>query len=271
MRSPRLAGVLAASYPDVAALHAAWRAAAPEPILPAARVRSGSLADIPESDPLSAIETPMSVTVEPVGEPDGSMIGYLRSGAVPSLPPPPPGMRAMIDDPLSVLHERPRMVQAPVKRAPRGRGLLGAVVAVPLLALVTGATLLVAAPETSKSPATATAALEAKPLVPEAPPPPAVLSPAQITPAASPAPVAAAAPPADELEMSTHLRTENAPAGREVLIDGKPVGKAPLDVSVPYGRHALQMVAGAPKQWVELPCGGQRVARYDAKGHWSLK
>ena len=232
-----IAGVLAAPYPDVASLQAAWRAAAPEPIFPPARLRSGSLTDIPVSGQLSALETPLSVTVEPLSEP-------------------------------------PQMVQPPLTRAARGRGQLVAVVAVPLLALVTGAAFLAAppdgAPERSKSPATA--ALQAKLALPEAPAAPPVLITAQTTPAASPpAAIAAASPPAAELDMSTHLRSENAPAGREVLIDGKPVGKTPLDVSVPCGRHALQMVAGAPKQSVHLPCSGQRVVRYDAKGHWSLK
>ena len=76
---------------------------------------------------------------------------------------------------------------------------------------------------------------------------------------------------ATELEMNTDLRSEGAPPGRTVFIDGKPVGKTPLDVTVPCGGHTLQMAAGAPKQPVELPCGGRRVVRYDATGHWTLR
>ena len=79
------------------------------------------------------------------------------------------------------------------------------------------------------------------------------------------------APPADELELNTMLSTDGAPPDRDVYLDGKSVGKTPLHVSVPCGPHALQMVAGAPKQAVDLPCGGERVVRYDAQGHWTLK
>jgi len=65
--------------------------------------------------------------------------------------------------------------------------------------------------------------------------------------------------------------TDGAPVGRDVFLDGTSVGKTPLHVSVPCGQHSLQMVAGAPKVAVELPCGGARMIRYDKAGHWALK
>jgi hypothetical protein len=85
--------------------------------------------------------------------------------------------------------------------------------------------------------------------------------------------VAAPPPPApeDDLEMTAVLRTENAPPNRDVFLDGATIGRTPLRAVVPCGPHTLQMVAGAPKQPIELPCGGERVVRYDARGRWSLR
>jgi eukaryotic-like serine/threonine-protein kinase len=302
---------LAAAHPDLAALQAAWRAASPEPVGLPARARSGSLADIPSVPPFAAQDTPLSVSVhdEPARERDteGSMIGYLRSGGVPSVPPEAqaPQDRAVMYDPLSKMAEVPRLVQA-ASRTPEpeprsGSALLvGILVAVPLLALLAGAswwrlsTSGVTRGEASEIAATATAPPTSIALPtslptstapptstslptststspptstdpsPKASPPPAVLASA----AASGAPVA---PPADEIELTSLLRSESAPPDRDVFIDGKSVGKTPLRASVPCGRHDLQTVAGGAKHAVELPCGGERVIVYDAKGHWTLQ
>lgn len=81
-------------------------------------------------------------------------------------------------------------------------------------------------------------------------------------------------PPAateDDLQLTTMLRSDGAPPDRDVFVDGVMVGTTPLNVAVRCGAHALQMVAGATKQAVELPCGGELVVRYDAKGHWMLR
>jgi hypothetical protein len=85
-------------------------------------------------------------------------------------------------------------------------------------------------------------------------------------------PAAGTAPSSgEELELTAMLRTTNAPPNRDVFIDGVSVGKTPLETSVPCGRHMLQMVAGATKLPIELPCGGQRVISYDASGRWNVK
>lgn len=283
-------GALAAAYPDVPALQAAWRAASPEPIALPSRVRSGSLADIPSSPNLAAHETPQSMSLadDTQRASDGSVIGYLRSGGEPSVPAPAAGPRErpVMYDPLSKAPEMPRLVQAtsrapdPARRSPTSRALVGALVATSLMAIVAGAAFLSASSAPPSPRGIAATALEA--------PAPAASVPR--APAAVDAPVAKASPPAaalvaasgsapaatapdsdDELQLTALLRTENAPPDREVFVDGKSIGKTPLSVSVPCGSHTLQMLAGAPKQPVELPCGGTRVVRYDTKGRWSLR
>ncbi len=280
-----IGAALAASYPDVPALQAAWRAAAPEPIAPPARLRQGSLADQSSARMLAASSAPGPKTFStaptlPQKDPDGSVIGYLRSG---SLPAPPVGAtelgpreRPMMYDPLSKVVEMPRLVTATSRyaaidgRAPARRSLLvAAVVVPPLLALAavvvavlgtsgagtrerpdTGA-------ETEMRSGTGTGTATA-------------MATAATATATATAPVIDAAAE-EELQLETVFRTEGAPPDRDVFLDTKKIGKTPLDVRVPCGHHTLQMVAGAPLQSVELPCGGTRVVRYDAKGHWSLK
>lgn len=308
-------GALAAAYPDVAALQAAWRAASPEPIGMPMRIRSGSLADIPSSPAFPAHDTPFSVSVGSIGravsaataanagsaasgtsgsggaqrDPDGSMIGYLRSGGVPSVRPPvvAPRDRAQMYDPLSKLAEMPRLVQAtshaatPEARSSKSRLLVGLAIAAPLLAVLSGGTYFTlraprhapaaAALQAPADPVAPLAPLASAPVAKASPPAPMMVAPPEPAAPAAPEPAAPATPSADDLELTSTLRSENAPPGRDVFLDGKVVGQTPLHVSVPCGRHALQMVAGAPKQNVELPCGGERVVKYDAKGHWSLK
>lgn len=274
-------GALAAAYPDVAALQAAWRAASPEPIRMPTRLRSGSLADIPSSPAFPAHDTPFSVSVgsigraasassEPHRDSDGSMIGYLRSGGMPSVPSAvvPARERAAMYDPLSKLAEMPRLVQAtshagtPEARSSTSRLLVGLAIVAPLLAVISGGTYFFTVRAPRHAPAAAVLQTPAAPVAPLADP----VAPAPVAKSSPPAP-----PAADELELTSTLRSENAPAGRDVFLDGNVIGQTPLQVSVPCGRHALQMVAGAPKQNVELPCGGERVVKYDAKGRWSLK
>lgn len=275
-----LDGALAASYPDVAALQAAWRAAAPEPIALPTRLRMGSLADV--SDTMLAAAPSTRPGAPNHGgvvnqDPDGSVIGFLRSGGVVSTEPPPPvgpRERPLMYDPLSKVTDMPRLVQATLRPSPadaqsssRGALLVAAVVVPPLLAATVIAVLFFSGsgaggPRPVKTGATgaptATVATAAKTATPSA------------TTTAATAPSAAPATQ-DDLQLETLLRTDGAPPDRDVFIDGKKVGQTPLSVSVPCGRHSLQMVAGAPLQPVELPCGGARVVRYDAKGHWSLK
>jgi hypothetical protein len=287
-------GALAAAYPDVPALQAAWRAAAPEPIALPSRVRSGSLADIPSAPNLAAHDTPQSMSLDDDTQraSDGSVIGYLRSGGAPSVRPAAvgPRERPVMYDPLSKAREMPRLVQAtsrapePGARSPMSRALVGTLIGTSLMALIAGTVVLSASSGSSSPHGVSATALEAPVppvsvlLAPAAPAPldapVAKASPpaaAVVAAAPPPAPSTMAADPDEELQLTTLLRTENAPLDREVFVDGKPVGKTPLSVSVPCGSHTLQMMAGAPKQPVELPCGGKRVVRYDAKGRWSLR
>lgn len=278
-----IGGALGASYPDVAALQASWRAAAPEPIAPPARLRQGSLADASSARMAAASSPPAGSTFStaatlPQKDPDGSVIGFLRSGSLPAPPEPAafgPRERPMMYDPLSKVVDMPRLVQETSRhaaiegRAPARRSLLIAAVLVPpLLALAAVAVALVATTG-SETPgrtaeqraATATDAT-------------ATATDATATATATAAPTAAVIADAavdEELQLETLLRTEGAPPDRDVFLDTKKIGKTPLELRVPCGHHTLQMVAGAPLQSVELPCGGTRVVRYDAKGHWSLK
>jgi hypothetical protein len=282
-------GALAASYPDVSALSAAWRAAAPEPIALPARMRMGSLADVSETLPAVPASWPTDAVARgaapPAKDPDGSVIGFLRSAEKLSNAPAPivvgPRERAAMYDPLSKVPEMPRLVQASLRppvaaeaSAASRRAVLiaSAVAGPPLLAAIVVGVLFIA----SSGPAAKIDPSAAK----KAPVPKAAIT-APVTPVVSVAPVASVvtAPEAsassaspDELQLETVLRTDGAPPDRDVFIDGKVIGKTPLaETTVPCGRHTLQMVAGAPLASVELPCGGKRVVRYDAKGHWSLK
>ncbi|MDB5213281.1 MAG: serine/threonine protein kinase [Myxococcaceae bacterium] len=278
-----IGGALAASYPDVAALQASWRAASPEPIAPPARLRQGSLADASSArvfaasaapGAFSATEPGPGFTDVPPKDPDGSVIGFLRSGSLSAMPPAPaalgPRERPLMYDPLSRMVDMPRLVTATSRHAavdgsaPARRSLLlAAVVGPPLLALAAVMIAFVATsgPDTPRRVAgeerSATATATAK-------------SAATVMPTALVTTEADAAVD-EELQLETSLRTDGAPPDRDVFVDGKKVGKTPLQVMVPCGHHTLQMVAGAPLQSVELPCGGVRIVRYDAKGHWSLK
>jgi hypothetical protein len=273
-------GALAAGYPDVLALQAAWRAAALEPIAPPSRVRSGSLADIPSAPHLPAHETPQSMSLDDDRQraSDGSVINFLRSG-VPSVRPAAvgPRERPVMYDPLSKAPEMPRLVQATSQvaasnaRSPMSRALVGTLIGTSLMAVLAGMAFMMSASSGPPSPrrGAAASALEAPVDGPVAKASPPV---ATVVAALAPAPSAASTGDSDdELQLTAMLRTEGAPPDRDVFVDGKAVGKTPLSVAVPCGSHTLQMVAGAPKQPVELPCGGSRVVRYDAKGRWSLR
>jgi hypothetical protein len=281
-----IGGALAASYPDVPALQASWRAAAPEPIAPPARLRQGSLADVSSARMVAASSAPGATAATtfstaptlPQKDPDGSVIGFLRSGSLPAPPVQAPQLgpreRPMMYDPLSKIVDMPRLVTATSRhaaiegRAPARRSLLvAAVIVPPLLALVAVAVAVLGTggperrSETRSDTGTATAMATATDATPTA---------TATATATGMAPVIDAAPE-EELQLETVLRTDGAPPDRDVFLDTKKIGKTPLDVRVPCGHHTLQMVAGAPLQSVELPCGGTRVVRYDTKGHWSLK
>jgi hypothetical protein len=284
-----IGGALAASYPDVAALQASWRAAAAEPIALPARMRMGSLADVSNTLLAAAPSTPESSRLadQAKKDPDGSVIGFLRSGMVPAPPPAQlgPRERPMMYDPLSRVPEMPRLVQASLRPPASGAGsparrslIVAAVTVPPMMALIVVVGLFaaasraetrgVAAAAAGTGSVTATGSRSGTATVAATV---AATGTAEVTPAAATAAPAAASAAEDELQLETQLRTDGAPPDRDVFIDGKKVGTTPLSVAVPCGRHALQMVAGAPLQTVELPCGGARVVRYDAKGHWSLK
>ncbi len=282
-----IGAALASSYPDVPALVASWRAAAPEPITPPARLRQGSLADASSAHMLAASSASSASSAKtfstaptlPQKDPDGSVIGFLRSGSLPAPPVAAQGLdpreRPMMYDPLSKVVDMPRLVTATSRhaaieaRASARRSLLvAAVVVPPLLALAAVAVAVVGTSgaerrerpalraETGSGTGTATATATAT---------------VTVTATATATATVIDAAPEEELQLETALRTDGAPPDRDVFLDTKKIGKTPLDMRVPCGRHTLQMVAGAPLQSVELPCGGSRVVRYDAKGHWSLK
>jgi hypothetical protein len=281
-----LGSVLAAAYADVPALQAAWRAASPVPIEAPSRARPGSLADVPSSGSFPGHETPIALSLpkKPTPETESSMIGYLRSGHVPSLRPDAPREQAVMYDPLSKVAELPRLVQAashvaePRARTAKRGAWAGAVFVAGIATLVAAAAILVwlSGSDPKPEPARSVAVEQPPPAITQVHVvPPAVAveapAPAPVAPVAPVAPAAAVAPAADELETTAMLSTAGAPPDRDVFVDGLSVGKTPLATSVPCGPHTLQMVAGAPKQPVDLPCGGQRVITYDANGRWTVK
>ncbi len=280
-----LARVLGDTYSDLATLRSAWRAAAPEPINAVTRPRSSSLEDI---DGLSNVLADDHVaTAGSEEEPEAlstrehrtgdSMIEYLGGGA--PAPPtflPAPGdahKHSVMYAPLSRVPEMPRLVHATSTRSndrgarSRRPALVAAMIAAPLavVALVVG----LVVPRSSNAPA------EHAPVLPPAT--------SALPQAAVPAPAAADVPAGEPLELDDTagakpsdtptgvLRTEGAPVGRRVFLDGAMVGGAPLSVTTPCGRHVLQMNRGAPAHPIEIPCGGERVVQYDRTGHWSLK
>lgn len=261
---PAVDEVLAASHADATSLQAAWRRASAVPIAAPSRPRSGSFADVP-SAPLPGYDTPLSMSLEELPDPDGSVIGYLKSGGEPELFSPPLSDDDVMYAPLAKVSELPRLVRAASMRAPpppiRRKLLVAGVIALPLLA---GALLLVPARVPLRVTGSGSSARVAPPVAP--------VFEASIVATATKAPEPAAPePPEDDLELTTILRTENAPLDRAVYLDGDVIGTTPLRVTVPCGPHTLQMVAGAPKQPVNLPCGGERTVRYDTKGHWTLR
>ena len=288
--------VLCGRYGDVAVLQAAWRFAFPAPIKSVTPARSPSVGEVGSAPrlPLAAPETPLAVTVPDEPEGDGSRVEYLRSGPVdPSVAASlgPTQQRPVMYDPLSRLAEMPRLVQASLRptaaRAParRSRGFLAAVIGLPALVLVVTVTVLVsssgppsaraaasAAAATTHAPSQAPAARAPVPAPTPTPAPSAQANDFELVDESSPA-VAAAKPPAAEAppEGTAVLRTDAAPAGRSVYLDGKIIGETPLVATVECGTHWLQMMAGAPAQSITLPCGGERVIRYDRGGHWSVK
>ena len=278
-----LSGMLAATYPDVAALQAAWRAASPLPIEVPSRARPGSLADIPSSGSFPAHDTPLvlSLPKRPTPETESSMIGYLRSGDVPSIRPAAPREEPVMYDPLSKVGEVSRLVQAAshvveprARTSKRGAWVGAAFVAGGVATLATAAAVLVWLSSSGPTPELprSAAIVQAPPQVTAVQVVPApVPASSTVAPEASPTPAAPASPPSEELEVAAMLRTAGAPPDRDVLIDGVSVGKTPLQTSVPCGLHTLQMVAGAPKQPIDLPCGGERVITYDTNGHWTVR
>ena len=293
---PAIDTMLAGTYPDVAALQAAWRGASPEPIITPIRTRSGSsFADLPPAStpalaPASApgYDTPLAVAMHtpaeammPAGE--SSIIGYLRSPeTMPEFKPQRPAQNAVMYDPLTKVAEVSRLVQAAshVEEKPKRRGhAIGMIAAFSGVALVLAAVGIAVALSQANADAKpqAAAAVEALPtavqIIANAKPLPVEKADAiDLTLAATTAPAAPSGGDIDELENTATLRTQNAPAGRVVFIDGKAIGTTPLDgIAVPCGSHQIQMVAGGPKQTVDLACGSTRTVKYDAKGHWALK
>jgi hypothetical protein len=302
--APMRAGLdsfLGGRYADIAVLQAGWRFAFPAPIKTVIRAKSPSIPDLVDSGPrLPVHDTPLVVTVasdEEQPPPDSSIVEYLRSAPLSVAPPSRgPQEKAVMYDPLSKLAEMPRLVQAASRRDPnekaptqRGRGLMAAVIGVPLLVVAVTTALIVSSGAPAPVPTSVASNAMASP-------------PAKQAAAASPSPAASAVDLDDDVEIldetpaatsatgaavaviptplaadpsaegqTAVLRTDSAPPGRPVYLDGKIVGQTPLEATVPCGRHALQMVAGGASHAVNLPCGGEKVIRYDRRGRWSVK
>ncbi len=278
-----IVAVLVATHADVAELQLAWRKASPEPVVTPVRIRPGSIPDVPSSGrfgsepqiagiqhatPLAmAIGAEPIITEAPLDLP-GSRIDYLRSVFRSAPPPEGPRETVVLDDPFAQVRELPRLVQAASRRVePEVKpSRTGFVVGASLAGLAAVAILAAGVFVLDRAPATSAPELNQRAVTTPAP-----LTPVLVAAPPEPAPEEPAAPVEDDLQMTTVLRSEGAPAAREVFVDGRSVGKTPLDVTVPCGEHVLQMVAGAAKQTVELPCGGESVVRYDKQGHWALR
>jgi hypothetical protein len=217
-----------------------------------------------------------SLQAEPPRELEASIIGYLRSAKGPSVPPPsmPSNNMSVMYNPLSKVAEMPRLARAANPNGTARRLLVAFMIAPVVMFGVLVASWSWSEPQRSRRDPTAAPALPAPSSMPTATsqasslptmtlPPPAL--------AGTFALAQAAAAQSDEIELNAMLSTDGAPPDRDVYLDGKSIGKTPLRASVPCGAHTLQMVAGAPKQPIDLPCGGERIVRYDAQGHWSLK
>ena len=297
---------LSGRYADIAVLQAGWRFAFPAPIKTVMRAKSPSIPDLVDSGPrLPVHDTPLVVTVANDDEPpapDTSMVEYLRSGPQSVAPPSRgPQEKVVMYDPLSKLAEMPRLVQATSHRTPsegvrtpRSRGFLAAVIGAPLVVIAVTTALIVsggaptpaptsvasnsmASPPTkhaaaaapTASPTAAASAVDLDDDVEILDEPPSATG-AAVASIPIPIPTPLAADPALE-GQTARLRTESAPPDRPVYLDGKIVGQTPLEATVPCGRHTLQMVAGGATHAVNLPCGGEKVIRYDRRGRWSVK
>jgi len=252
--------------------------------------------------------TPMQPIV-PAVPAEGSMIAYLRGPSVDG-PPSSASLRPRggeVYDPLARIPELPRMVR-PERHAERSsrRGLfaMGAIASLAAVAVV-GVALSSGVTSASGSQAIGAGARAAAMAATDTTAPGAGTASAVSTSDgrganAAPAPtvitISAPEPADDTLELDDDgkratatnasgagttgqaaqagqglLRTEGAPPGRRVLLDGVVVGETPLAAKVACGRRTLHMASGRSSHVIQIPCDGERVVVFDTAGHWTVR
>lgn len=292
----RIFDAASAKHADVAALHAAWRATATAP-LPEVKRRSPSMVDVPPAAPSSSAPlTPLAVEIPSADleiietSDESSMLAYLKSADAPP-PPPVPAPKTEMYDPLAKVPELPRLVQAslrpsnPDETAAKGSPLkrwlavgAGVTVAAAAFALGIGIALGDGAPSTPQpsmrtvavAPATTTAATAtAASLSPPAPSPSPAPAPLPPEPKTSPPPEGST--PTPVVPTTGRLRTDNAPPGRKIFVDGELVGEAPFSVDLPCGPHTIRAGNKPEARPFHIVCGAERVVRFGATGNWTVK
>lgn len=250
---------------------------------------------------ISDVELLDSAPANGNGTDDGSILAYLKSGQSPPSIPAPATKGGEMYDPLAKVPELPRVVQATMTAnhevvtaaSPVKRWLAvgaGVTVAAAAFAIGIGIALGDGAPDTPNGSAKASAMATASPPAETAAPPTHASSPSEPSPAAlapgetktpSPptleldAPPAPATPPGatptPTVQTTGKLRTDNAPPGRKIFIDGELVGEAPLSIDLPCGPHTIRAGNKVEARPFQIACGGERVVRFSATGNWTVK
>lgn len=233
---------------------------------------------------------------------EGSILAYLKSGASPPSIPAPPSMKGEMYDPLAKVPELPRVVQATMTASheavaassPLKRWLAvgaGATVAAAAFAIGIGIALGDGAPDAPNGNAKAVAMATTTPAAPAvtaanpaahasspSEPSPAALAPGETktttleldAPPAAPV-IPAGAKPTPTVQSTGKLRTDNAPPGRKIFVDGELVGEAPLSIDLPCGPHTIRAGNKPEARPFNIACGGERVVRFSATGNWTVK
>ncbi len=84
-------------------------------------------------------------------------------------------------------------------------------------------------------------------------------------------PPAEGATPTPVVPTTGKLRTDNAPPGRKIFVDGELVGEAPLSVDLPCGPHTIRAGNKVEARPFHIVCGAERVVRFSATGNWTVK
>ncbi len=299
------------THADLDAFQVAWRKTARTPLPEVRRrvpstessPKLTPSAGPPPLPPLKGLATPASIPpLTPLAvvipaearspEPDeSSVMAYLRSGENATASIPPPSTKGEMYDPLARVHEMPRVVQASLRppswagdesKSPRAKWLAigGGIAAAAAFAIGITIALGDKGDKSDKGHATA-------PPIAVAPAPAIVDTPVTKAAAASiaaatatavaenaspPAPAPAPARAASESGPTTgKLRSDGAPPGRKIYVDGELVGEAPLDVDLPCGKHTVRAGVKNEARPFHIVCGAERVIRFNQAGSWTVK